>query len=731
MNLPLRIRTIVLTGSIFLCSVRLHAQSIRVDSCGINDSCEKIILIPNVTSDQPFVCIEGCNLNAAPAEFNNICGIGDFPTVWFEVRPDGNATLMNINVKSDEFDAPTFTLFQLISDCSHLQQVGMTQSNLSCIIGSNGEAEAIGSNIGSNEIYYIAVSSYNSVGGHFDICVNTIGQGSACVTYSQIQITARSEGGSLDGPFLPGETVSVCMNVNSYSAAGNGCQWFQGLIPFFGNGWDPSTFDSDGQPINGTINGEPFGVAGNGLYSVSTWDWFLEIGYHFDNPFFQIGDFDGNGTVEMCNVLYDVDCPNFGGTIGGCCGPCWANAGDPLPPGWFSYGINGTCPTLGPPPTVDWGDGNTCGGGMGPWHFCFDLLVRDFPDCLTDPTTRDLTLGFFTTADGETGSWTGGPSICSMDQPIKRTFELQCPTQIDLGFEELTDVCDNTQFVYEISEPGISHWTWDITPSWAVSDSIHEGDNGYVINSLLHNQLHAPVTVTYIFTGLEASTQNTLIKKVRFRILAPIVISFVEFPNVIDLIIVCSNDTNSIFISSEVQDGTGNYSYSWWPFGTTTPSLLILAPFYSTVHTLEVSDELGCTATKNFKVIVDQNCVVNHVVIHNDESNDDPKKEDPPPGGNIMNNHIDTRSVFAIDEESIKIYPIPSKDRVIVEWPQSLHNATLLSIYDTKEIELKALSIDQQAINQMEIDIRDLSSGVYILTLQAAQKVKSARFIKM
>ncbi|MEP6792955.1 MAG: T9SS type A sorting domain-containing protein, partial [Saprospiraceae bacterium] len=584
-----------------------------------------------------------------------------------------------------------------------------------------------------NEIYYIAVSSFNSVGGHFDICVNTISQASACVTNSQIQITARSEGGSLDGPFLPGETVSVCMDVNSYSAAGNGCQWFQGLIPFFGNGWNPSTFDSEGQPLNGTINGEPFGVAGNGLYSASTWDWFLGIGYHFDNPFFQIGDFDGNSTVEMCNILYDVDCPNFGGTIGGCCGPCWADAGDPLPPGWFCYGINGTCPTLGPPPTVDWGDGNTCGGGMGPWHFCFDLLVRDYPDCLTDPTTRDLTLGFFTTADGETGSWTGGPSICSMDQPIKRTFELQCPTQIDLGFEELPDVCDNSQFVYEISEPSVSHWTWDITPSWVVTDSIHDGENDYVISSVLHNQLNTPVTVTYIFTGIDTSTQNTVIKKVRFRILAPIVISFVDYlnVNVIDSIIVCSNDTNSIFIFAEVQNGTGNYNYSWWPIGTTVPSLLITPPFYSTIYTLDVSDEF-CMATKNFTVIVDQNCVVNHIEIHNDESNDKPKKDDPPVGGgNVVNNHIDTRSVSTKDEESIRIYPTPSKDLITVEWSWSLLHPTQLFIYDTKGIVLKTLMIDQHSANQKEIDISDLSSGVYILTLHSKQKVESARMIKM
>ncbi|MGB3080218.1 MAG: hypothetical protein WBB31_14125, partial [Saprospiraceae bacterium] len=138
-NLHFRLKQIVfLICLLFWLTYSFGQKTIRLDSCGINDACEKAIVISNVVSDQAFVCFEGCNLNAGSSPFNNDCGIGDFPTVWFEVLPDGNATLMNINVKSDEFDAPTITLFHLITDCSHLQQVGLTQSSISCIVGSNG-----------------------------------------------------------------------------------------------------------------------------------------------------------------------------------------------------------------------------------------------------------------------------------------------------------------------------------------------------------------------------------------------------------------------------------------------------------------------------------------------------------------------------------------------------------------------------------------------------------------
>ena len=250
---------------------------------------------------------------------------------------------------------------------------------------------------------------------------------SLCVVDRDIEIVSRSSGGPLEGPFFPGETVSICMNVNSYTAAVNGCQWFQGLIPVFGNGWDPSSFDGNGQPLNATVNGNAMGVAGNGLYGASTWDWFTNVDYHYDNTFYQIGDFDGNGTVEMCNILYDPDCPNTGGIMGGCCDPCWgAPLGDILPGGWFAYGINGSCRTPGPPVRVDWGDGNTCGGGMGPWAFCFDLNVGHIRNVLTDPSTQNLMLGFFTTADGETGAWTGNASICALDQPAFVTLPMCC-----------------------------------------------------------------------------------------------------------------------------------------------------------------------------------------------------------------------------------------------------------------------------------------------------------------
>lgn len=465
-----------------------------------NDLCEFATVIPNVLSDGAFVCITDSNLGALPEDTNNECQIGDFPTVWFQVITDGNATLMNVQVTSDDFDAPTITVFHAIPDCDNLVQIPLTQSNLSCVVGGNGEAEALATDVGSSEVYYIAVSSLYDVGGLFQICVNTISVASACVVQRDIEVTSRSGNGPLTGPFLPGETIGICMNVDSYTASGNGCQWFQGIVPVFGNGWDPSSFDANGQPIGATVNGNAMGVAGNGNYGASTFDWFFDVGYHHTNVFYQVGDLDGNGSVDMCNILYDPDCPNLGGIMGGCCGPCWTNAGDILPPGWFAYGINGSCGTPGPPISVDWGDGNTCGCCMGPWSFCFDLKVRGFPDCNQDSSTRNLELGFFTFADGETGSWTGGASVCALDQPAKITLPMCC-SELTVDNEGLASICSGKVIDYVIDKPDVDYWEWTVNSGNVIGAIGGAGGPGSVIIDTLVNPTEFVEAVEYTFLG--------------------------------------------------------------------------------------------------------------------------------------------------------------------------------------------------------------------------------------
>lgn len=569
----------------------------KIQSQPVNDICETATVIPNVFSDAPFVCIESTNLNALPEEFNTDCNIGDEPTVWFQVTTDGNATLMNIHVTSSQINSPTITLFYAVQGCSNLQLQSLTQSNLPCILGSNGEAEAIATSISSNQIYYIAIGSMNSNGGVFDLCVNTISVSSVCVIDRDIEITARSEDGPLEGPFLPGETVSICFNVSSFSAAANGCQWFQGLVPIFGNGWDPSSFDANGQPINATINGNAMGLEFNGLYMSSTWDWFTDVGYHFDNSFLQIGDFDGNGTVDMCHLLYSADCPDLGGIQGGCCGPCWENSGEILPPGWFAYGINGSCATPGPPISVDWGDGNSCGTGMGPWSFCFDLTVRSYPHCLTDQSTSDLTLGFFTMADGETGTWTGGVSICALDQPAQITFPMCCGESESLN-DIFLDMCGEGILEILLDYPGIEFWSWTAEGDNVTGFSDGEGISGTRVIDTLVNTGNTPGTVYYFFEGSGTGGCFTYEHTVTIDVFPPLDISLM-LPGI------CDTDPMNYIITSSVTGGSGQYEYLWLPGEITTPDITLQNPIESQVYTLIVYDDEGCIDTATIMIVLD------------------------------------------------------------------------------------------------------------------------------
>lgn len=499
---------------VFMLALDVQAQP--SPDCTVNDLCVSAIDLPILLADQPYVCHAGCNLYAAPESDTNPCGIGDFPTVWYHLHISNSATALNIQVNSS-FETPAFTLYSTTTSCNNLQVAGLTSSNLLCIEGSNGKAIALGTGVDPDIDYYLAVTSVNSIGGDFQLCMNAVSNKSSCVIDRNIEVVSRSNGGPLEGPFDPKETVSICLNVNSYTAAGNGCQWFQGIVPVFGNGWDPSSFDSLGQPSLATVNGTGMGVVGNGLYGVSIWDWFDNVGYHHFNPNLTIMDLDGNGRLDICNSAYEMDCPVVGVTAG-CCGPCWDDPGDILPPGWFAYGINGTCPTLGPPVSVDWGDGNTCAEGMGPWKFCFDLVTRDIPDCSLDSTRRDLSVGFFTFADGETGAWAGSGSVCALDHPVRLSLQAKCGRISHATPEILPPICSGDTLRYVIHDDNIFRWEWNLSPFSAIPYFTNQGLNGFQLEAPVANDTGDPIEAKGIFIGSVKGSNDLLIKEISFTI---------------------------------------------------------------------------------------------------------------------------------------------------------------------------------------------------------------------
>lgn len=581
-----------------------------VDTCLINDDCQTSIFMGNIIADQTFVCMQGCNEYSAPDPIVSGCQMGDYPTVWYSLTVDPASTIINIEVRSDDFDSPAISLFK--GGCGNLEQVYMSNGNLACIIGAQGVAKGIGTYVTGGTTYYIAVSSVLSIGGEFEICVSTISNGSICVLNRGIEVVSRSDGGPLEGPFNPAEKLRICLDVNEFTASNNGCQWFQGIVPVFGNGWDPSSFDPIGEPGNATVNDSVIGIPGNGIYGVTIWDWFTGVNYHYDNPRLKIGDFDNNGRIELCNSAYETECQQTESVTGGCCGPCWDSIpGDILPGGWFAYGINGTCSIAGPPIGVDWGDGNTCGGGMGPWSFCFDIVTRDTPDCMGDSTRTDLTLGFYTFADGEIGSWIGNASVCAFDQPIKLSLKAQCGRITTDDPEYLPTINSEDIFTYQIDDRGVAFWEWNISPYWAMPYVTNTAENGFIIQNQAYNPTGEPVDITIIFIGHEIGSEDVTVRKVFFRV-------------------------------------------NPWTTGNT--------------------------------------------------------------------------SVY--DDVSLNVFPNPTENTTVIDWPASIGTIKHLTIYNSQGILVREITGFQKASQHYELDLRNYGKGLYFVNLVTDRKIYTAKIIK-
>jgi hypothetical protein len=473
--------------------------------------------------------------------------------------------------------------------------------------------------------------------------------------------------------------------------------------------------------LNATLNGGSIGVPNNGLYGTATWDWFTDVDHHFDDPFYQAGDFDGNSTNELCHLLYEVDCPNTGGLIGGCCGPCWgAPLGTILPPGWFAYGINGSCGTPGPPIRVDWGDGNTCGSGMGPWRFCFDLVVREYPDCQEDATKSDLSLGFFTFADGQVGSWTGSASVCALDQPAKLTLPMNCIEPVDFGIVELPPICSGDSINYVIFHPEIDQWSWSISPGGFVQNPEYEGENGNAISQRVINQTSQPQLITYRFHGSGQGSPAIVVGQMQFVVYPQIRFPFPD-------ITVCERDS-SMEIIPAISGGTGNYEYNWWPSGTATPVLTLLKPFPGMVG-LTVTDEVGCRATGEMQIKTRPCHLMDTDPPQDDDNDPDHPMDPPPPDENLMETPIALRGPGLANDFSIK--PIPARDRVIVTMLHPLDANEVITVSDVNGTRIMQIDINRMQGIHASMDIDSWPDGLYIVTLHTAQGPVSRRMIKM
>ncbi|HLF65830.1 MAG TPA: PKD domain-containing protein [Saprospiraceae bacterium] len=548
----------------------------------------------SIPPDSVFFCISGSNANAPSSGLSSPCaGLYD-PLVWYVFQTDVLVELLNITLHHDHFPASAIQLFQSVDGtCANLIPIGLTRDGITCLIGTDGKLIANHTPVEPSSIYYLAVSGINTIGGEFELCMNTLNISAVpCVTDVQLEIVSRSVGGPLEGPFFPGEEVEICMKINNFqvSTGTQNCQWFQGIVPVFGNGWDLMSFDTTGQPLNATLNGNPFPA--QNLENGGIWNWWNNIQYHHPHCYYNVGYYNGDNWLDMCHGLLDIDCDGSG-LEGGCCGPCWGStapdepgSGSPLPPGWFTSGVDGTCGGLTGWPAVDWGDGNTCNGSTGPWEFCFGLSVRSVPvDSL-----NDLTLGFFTFTDGEVGTWFGNSSVCSNDLPILAKLPA-CWDDLYYLSDTLAAICSGTGITLNPDIPDADVWKWsNDTPESISGASEGVGKCSDLITDTLINTDLVTAYVNYEFIGFGGPCP-ILIKNIIVPVLPQLDVDFSSS-------LTFCTPVDTVVVDAIVTGGSSELMYQWGN-GSQDSSIYLIDPMPGEIVSVTVTDlSTGCAGEK-------------------------------------------------------------------------------------------------------------------------------------
>ncbi|OWY17183.1 PKD domain-containing protein [Sphingobacteriales bacterium UPWRP_1] len=326
----------------------------------INDICDNALPFPALSIGAQS-CIVGNNSNAF-AELpyinqNNCAGVpmpGPAADLWYSF-----VAVSNILDVSLTFDMDTAVVALYEGACNAL--IGRD-----CSVSFDGTLNATFAPVTPGLTYHIQISGGSATDtGDFQLCLENYGE-----TIDEICMLGQSlvvNPPPVLGTYLPGQTVDFCFTVESYNQ--NAADWFHGLVPVLGGGWDASTLTPTSIPPSCSGNGD--------------WDWYI-------GPIISNGG--GSGPItgpQGPGYFFESDA--------GCPGPC-----DPSDPG-DNFGD----PTDG-----------TCG-----WEFCFS--VATLADCPPAFDGQDLSITFRNFSDSETGSW-GVVSICPEDPEYTFKSVLSC-----------------------------------------------------------------------------------------------------------------------------------------------------------------------------------------------------------------------------------------------------------------------------------------------------------------
>lgn len=390
-----------------------------------------------------LLCVNGCNsgLQQGPFFLQGPCSDFENATAFFKVTTDATADLLTLSVSSDEFNQPQIALLKSVN-CSNFTQV-------KCATGTNGFVLMQYITVTPNTTYVVAISDAGGNEGAFDLCATAI-HVEFCNERDSIYVTHTSMGSPAHGPYKPGEKVSFCYELLDWNKLD--CNGFQGLVPSFGPGWDPSNFDIFGMPVK--VDSMLAPVSNNGF-----WDWYKvgDIRYNISNP---ISGFDG---------------------------------GQGMPAGWYFTNLNDPPPNTGPDETI--GDIYDCLPTPDKWKVCFTLTVLE--DCVT---TLDASVSMRTFSDGEIGSRES--LACAYDQEETYNATMVCCSHPGIQVINDISICSKDTVIL-IPQTNIIPpvtYSWIATPESGIQGAFSQ-NNAHQFYQILTNPTSSPLAVHYMLTA--------------------------------------------------------------------------------------------------------------------------------------------------------------------------------------------------------------------------------------
>lgn len=555
-----------------------------INRCPMADLCEEAVdvIIPNPTDpncgDVQPVFIDGCIENACPETIVSDCEETTLPTVWFQVMVDMEATQLQTTVTTNGTWDPIWAIYY--GDCTMLQNQGGGGPGLPPVPCSNSDPNPFIHTIGIVEgvdTYWIAVSGSGVIddpGFTLGVttlagCVSCIGD-PGCAPEAEWEITARSSDRPLDDPkFCQGEEVTVCITFN-YDASETGVDWFHGLIPDFGPGWDYDAFDPSSVVVS------PGGAEWSAIDDAVCAPFITE-----QMPFLCTYTDPLTGRLVLCNTGCQA-CP--------CTGPLLPNS--PLPSGWFwSQNGGAGCENVDCQPWTQYG----IGAVVVDINFCVDLTVREFDDPAECVANRSLRFNFQTTSDGVSGCWNDPVAECKLDlAQIGPAWEIDCarPPKIlgndfelchegEIDIDLVTEDGSNlTIIVTQIPNP-------DVT---GANDHIFPGGAGTIDDYLTNTS--SSTTIQYYEAYADDPSIDCPAPRDTFQ-----VIIYPELIVDLPVLNICFEDTDGETLTPTITGGTGNYVGYQWSTGATSPSIQV---FHSgpDMISVTVTDDKGCTGTQ-------------------------------------------------------------------------------------------------------------------------------------